>query len=471
MGNLFTALNSAGQALQAFQAAIDVTQSNVTNANSPGYANQVAVMQSSDDASGTGQSVGVTEQTVDSRNQYAETAVQQQVSLLGEYQQLQTSLAPLQTVFDVSSSSAIPSALNQLFQSFSNWSTQPNDATAQASVISAAQQTGAAFQQAAAQLATITSSTDASMQSTVAQINQDAAQIQQYNEQVSSVGSSNPGLQAQLYSALQDLSSQADVQVLPGNGETVTVLLGGQTPLVIGNQLNTLQVANDPSSTQNGPPNVEILDSTGADVTNLVTSGSLYGLLTVRNNILPSLGGGGTQVGGLNTLAQSLAATVNNLLAQGSTTSSPPYQAGQPLFTYNPASPGGVAASLSVNSAITPSQLAATDPGPPTVSNGIALQLAGLDSAQGGQINGLGFTQYFGTLSASVGNAANNANTSATAQAQLVTQAENLRQQLSGVSIDEQAINLVQLQSSYQAVSRVVNIVDQLTQSLMNMVQ
>ena len=105
------------------------------------------------------------------------------------------------------------------------------------------------------------------------------------------------------------------------------------------------------------------------------------------------------------------------------------------------------------------------------MSNGIALQLAGLDSAPGGQINGLSFTQYFGTLSASVGNAANNANTSATAQAQLVTQAENLRQQLSGVSIDEQAINLVQLQSSYQAVSRVVNIVDQLTQSLINMVQ
>lgn len=152
MGNLFTALTSAGQALQAFQAAIDVTQSNVTNANSPGYANQVATLQSSDDASGAGLSVGVTEQTTDTRNQYAETAVQQQVSLLGEYQQLQTSLAPLQTVFDVSSSSAIPSALNQLFESFSNWSAQPNDATAQAAVISAAQQTGAAFQQAAAQL-------------------------------------------------------------------------------------------------------------------------------------------------------------------------------------------------------------------------------------------------------------------------------------------------------------------------------
>jgi flagellar hook-associated protein 1 FlgK len=129
-----------------------------------------------------------------------------------------------------------------------------------------------------------------------------------------------------------------------------------------------------------------------------------------------------------------------------------------------------VAASLSLNPAITPSQLAATNPGPPLVSNGIALKLAGLDSAPGGQINGLSFTQYFGSLVTRVGNAVSNATTAATAQAQLVAQAKNLRQQLSGVSIDEQAINLVQLQSSYQAVSKVINIVDQLTQSLMNMV-
>ena len=134
-------------------------------------------------------------------------------------------------------------------------------------------------------------------------------------------------------------------------------------------------------------------------------------------------------------------------------------------------SPANVAASLSVNPAITPSQLAATDPGPPLVSNGIALKLASLDSVTGGQINGLSFTQYFGSLVSRVGNAASDANTSASAQAQLVTQAKSLRQQISGVSMDEEAVNLVQLQSSYQAVSKVVNIVDQLTQTLMNMVQ
>jgi len=390
---------------------------------------------------------------------------------LGEYQQLQASLTPLQTAFDVSSSSAIPSALNQLFQSFSNWSAQPNDATAQANVISAAQQTAAAFQQTAAQLTTIRSATEATMRSTVAQINQDAAQIQAYNVAVSKEGGSNASLDSQLYSALEDLSSLTDVQVIPGNGSTVTVLLGGQTPLVIGEQMNALQVQSNTSAGGNSPPNVSIVDSTNKDVTSLVTSGSLYGLLTVRNSLIPSLAGGGQQVGDLNTLAKGLADAVNNVLAQGSTTSTPPYQAGAPMFTYNSTSPTGVAASLSVNPALTPGQLAAADPGPPVVSNGTALKLAGLDNATGGQINGLSFTQYFSTLVSRVGTAASNANTAASAQAQLVTQAKNLRQQISGVSIDDEAVNLIQLQSSYQAVSKVVTIVDQLTQTLMNMVQ
>ena len=470
MGNLFTALTSAGQSLVAYEQALDVTQGNVTNANTPGYVEQLPILQSIDSATNNGQSAGVTEQTQDTRSQFAETAVQQQTSLLGEYQQLQSSLAPLQNVFDVSSSSAIPSALNQLFQSFSNWSTQPTDGTAQSAVINAAQQTATAFQQAAAQLASIRSSTRATLQSTVAQINADAAKIQNYNSRVASGDTSDSALQAQLYSTLDDLSSLVDVQVIPGNGGSVTVLVGGQTPLVIGTQVNALQVAND-ASTGNGPPNVAILDNAGKDVTGQITSGSLNGLLTVLNTVLPSLAGGGGQVGDLNTLAQSLADTVNNVLAQGSTTATPPYQSGLPLFTYNSSSPSTVAATLSVNSAITPSQLAAVDPGPPPVSNGTALKLAGLDSAPGGQINGLGFTQYFGSLVAQVGNLANAANTNATAQAQVVTQAQNLRQQLSGVSLDEEAIRLVQLQGSYQAVSKVVTVIDELTQSLLSMVQ
>jgi flagellar hook-associated protein 1 FlgK len=470
MGSLFSALSSAANALQAFQRAVDVTQNNVTNVNSPGYAKQVPIFESLNFGSGNSLSGGVVEHTQDGRNPYADSAVRQQLSQQGAYQQLQTSLMPLQNVFDVSSNSAIPSALNQLFQSFSQWSTQPTNPIYQTGVINAAQQTATAFQQASAQLSTIRGATDQSLQSTVAQINQDTARIHDYNVKVAQQGGPDPGSQALLESTLEDLSSLANVQTLTGVGGTVTVLLGGQTPLVIGTQVNTLQVQSDPSNALNGPPNAIIVDSSGTDVTGHVTSGSLSALLTVRNSVIPSLGGGGQQVGSLNTLAQGLADAVNNVLAQGSTTATPPYQTGVPMFTYTGA-PTGVAGSLSVNPALTPSQLAATDPGPPPVSNGIALQLAGLDSANSAQINGLNFTQFFGTLTAQVGNAVNNATTSATTQAKLVAHAKSLQQQLSGVDINEEAIRLVQLQSSYQAASKVVTVIDALTQTLMKMVQ
>ena len=447
-----------------------MTQNNVANANSPGYAKQVPTFQSQDFQTTGGVSGGVREQTQDTRSEFADNAVQQQLSLLGQFQQLQTSLAPLQTVLDVSSNSAIPTALNNLFQSFSQWSAHPSDTTSQSLVISAAQQAGSAFQQTAAQLNNIRSATDKDLQSTVDQINQDALQIQDYNQSVARDSTPDAGRDARLHATLEDLSSLADIQVMPGNGATVTVLLGGQTPLVIGAQINTLHVQDASSVNPVGPPDKTIVDSTGRDVSAQVTSGSLYGLLTVRNNLIPSLAGGGQQAGDLNTLAQGLADTVNNLLAQGSTTLTPPYQAGSALFSYDPSSPSGVAASLGVNPNLLPGQLAGIDPGPPLVSNGIALRLAGLDSDPNGQINGLSFTQFFSTLASRVGNAAQSADTSVAAQTQLVAQAKTLRQQLSGVSMDEEAIRLIQLQSSYQAASKVVTIVDQLMQSLIDMV-
>ena len=471
MGNLFSALNSASQSLQAFERAIEVTQNNVANANSPGYAAQTPQLISEDFLSDTkSNSGGVREVTQDTRNPYADTAVQQQLSLAGMYQQLQTTLAPLQNVFDVSSSSAIPSALNQLFQSFSAWASQPNNVNYQNSVIEAAQQTATAFQQSAVQLNQIQTSTTNDVQSTVAQINQDAAQIQALNQQIARNSSPDAGVEAQMESALENLSGLANIQVIKGIGNTVTVLLGGQTALVEGTQMSPIQAVNDLASNSGNPgaaPNIAIQDASGNDITSEITGGSLAGLLSVRNQLLPSLIGGGPQVGGLNTLAQGLADSVNNILTQAATPSGQP---GTALFTYNASAPAGIAGSLNVTAGITGSQLAPATTGANAVANGAALTLAGLDSTNPGPINGQGFTQYFASLTAAVGNAVNNANNQASAQASLVAQAKSLQQQTSGVSLDEEAIRLVQLQSSYQAASKVVTVINEMTQSLLNMV-
>ena len=45
MGGLFGALANSLSAIEAFQNALDVTQNNVSNATTPGYANQIATFE------------------------------------------------------------------------------------------------------------------------------------------------------------------------------------------------------------------------------------------------------------------------------------------------------------------------------------------------------------------------------------------------------------------------------------------
>src|SRR5258706_16349469 len=46
MGGLFSSLNTSVEALRSLQSALAVTQNNVSNANTPGYARQIALLES-----------------------------------------------------------------------------------------------------------------------------------------------------------------------------------------------------------------------------------------------------------------------------------------------------------------------------------------------------------------------------------------------------------------------------------------
>jgi len=90
----------------------------------------------------------------------------------------------------------------------------------------------------------------------------------------------------------------------------------------------------------------------------------------------------------------------------------------------------------------------------------------GTDSAD--QIDGDTYSQFFGGMASSIGNALNNATGQQTVQQTAVAQAQNLRQQTSGVSLDEEATILVQFQRAYDANSRLISVLDQITLDAIN---
>ena len=166
------------------------------------------------------------------------------------------------------------------------------------------------------------------MQSTVANVNQFATQLAGYNQQIMNGDRNDAGLDAQIHSTLDQLSNDGSISATQQSDGTWTVLLNGQTPLVIEEQayaLSTGTVA--PSATSanpNGPPHLSLLAADGTDITADTTSGQLGSLLNTANTVLPSYLGDGNQAGSLNILAQSFASNVNSLLTSGYQSDGPP---------------------------------------------------------------------------------------------------------------------------------------------------
>jgi flagellar hook-associated protein 1 FlgK len=453
MSSLLATLQSAGDALGVFENAIGVIQSNTTNASTLGYVARQPNL--------TTDSLGnvATAATTNARNQFAEQAVWQQNQLLGAATQQATNLSYLQSQFNVTGKSGIPKALTGLYAAFSSWSTNADDPTSRSQVLVAAGQVAQAFNEAAGNVQANVAQVNQQLSSVVSQINGLSSKIAAINQQIRSGDRDNPGLQTQLYNDLQQLSNFASISVHTELDGTTTVLMNEQTPLVIGVTPTALQVSYSSST-----GSTSVVNASGQDVTPAAgAGGQLGGLLQIRNQTLPALMGSPNQQGSLNQLAKSIADRVNALLTSGTTGAG---TAGKALFTYNAS---GVAASLAVDPTVQPSDLAAASA---NSANGTAAQLAGLQNPTDplDMINGVNYTDFYSIMASNLGTQASDASQTQSSQTDLLNQAENARAQVSGVSLDAQATQLLQFQQAYAASSKLITVIDQMTRDLLNAV-
>lgn len=469
MSNLLASLQTAGHALDVYQQALDVVQNNITNAGTPGFATQSPKLLALPFNLSGGLIGGVAEKGLESaRDEYAEEEVRRQVESLGRYETQVQGTSSVEQLFNVSGTSGIPADLDQLFQSFSAWSVTPNGPVAQQTVLSSAGQLGDDVRQLSASLTTTAQDIRTQIGSTVEQINQLAATIQQSNVQRLKETSLDPGLDANLHSSLEQLSELADISVVSQADGTVNILLSGGSPLVVGTTQYSLGASVGVLSTAvnpQAPPSAMIHDSQGNDITAQIQGGKLSGLLDVHNRVIASMIGDGNQTGSLNQFAKTLADTINGILQSGTTASG---AAGTALFVYNSSDPTTAAGSLALNSSLTGSDLAAVDA--QGNSNGNALNLAALADSQD-SINGLSLGGFFAGIASFAGQESSSAQSNQQTQQQVVAQTRALRDQTSGVSLDAQAVALLQYQRSYQAGARLLTTINSLGDELMSLIK
>jgi flagellar hook-associated protein 1 FlgK len=453
MGSLFGSLAAAAQSMRVIERSINVTQNNVINSATPGYARQTQVVVANRFNPAQGVPGGVSAgQTLSTRNNFAEEAVRNRQGTLGYSSQKAADLAQVEQTFTIADGTGINGALGDLFSSFSQLTVSPNDVTSRQTVLDRAQTLASSINTASAGIGRSNAGLDSQAKSTVAQINTLAGRIAGLNQVLrGDIGASrDAGLDSQLNNDLEALSKIANFTAIQQQDGSVNVFLGGQTPIVFGDK--QLQVN---ASFSNG--GIQIEDSQGQDITGQIAGGSLGGLLEEKNTLFPDYNNQ------LNSLASSIADRVNTILKGGldGTGAAPTTD----LFTYDASQ--GAARTLRTNP-LTTDRLAAALPGA-AGGNGNALLLSNLSSSK--EINGYSFSEYYGNLAAKVGGDLSGAQMGQQRQQQLLDQSNAIREQVSGVNLNEEAAHLVELQRNYQASAKLLSVLNDLTDTVMGLIK
>ena len=454
MSSLFGALSIAVRSLLAQEGALDTTANNISNVNTPGYSRQLPILTEAPPLD-TGQisiGNGVEFDGVQSvRDNILELRIDQETQQQNQLQTYVNSMNQVQSLFNETEGGGLSDALNKFFNSFQQLADNPTDAPTRQAVISAGQDLASAFQQTGQQLSSIQQGVDQTVGQTVGEINSDTAQLASLNQQIASLqGNSEQAglLEDQQYSVLNSLSQLVDVAVTHANNGGLTITTTNGVPLVAGGQSFSLSTETDPST------GFQSVFSQGADVTSRFAGGQLAGLLEARDQSIPSI------ISNLDDLAAGIINTVNEQNQKGYDLSGA--KGGnffQPVVQPSPQSNAGAAENMAV--AITdPAKIAASSDGTQG-DNANALALANIQNQS--IVDGETATDFYSNLVSTVGNDVSGATDEQEAVGLVLTQLQNQRSDISGVSLDEEAANLIQYQRAYEAAAEVVAAINTIT--------
>lgn len=470
MSGTFSSFNTALTGLRYQQVQLDIASTNVTNATTDGYVRRrvvgetagaagVPALWSRSDQVGSGVKVTGVDRMVDplldirARTEHGKQAWLDQQSAV---------LARVETGIAEPGDSGVSAAIAGFKSSLHDLANAPDSDPARGQVLATAQTLANAFQLQARQLDTEAGDQRQTLQANVAEVNQVASDLASTNNSILSArlgGNDDPNLldtRDKLALRLAELTG-ATGTVEPDGTMTVTVGSGSpKAELVSGKTAGELQIATGVTAT-GGSDKKSI---TFSIVTNgsAADPGSLGGqagsVADLVDNVLP------TYAGKLGAIAKQFADQLNLQQQAGYDANGNTGAAAKPLFSYDAADPAG-----SITVAITdPADLAASAKSG-TVDGDNALAMADAVDGPSPRINTEGAYQQlvsgFGTQVASTQRLATN-------QQALTTQVDNSREQLAGVSLDEETVSMVQAQRAYEAAARVMTTVDSVLDTLIN---
>jgi flagellar hook-associated protein 1 len=465
MGVNFSVFEIGRRALRASQTGVAVTSHNIANVNTPGFSRQKVQLSAAAPDEGylsTGINIG-TGVSVDgikgSRDQFIATRLQTETATNGRLTAERDTLIPVEVALNESDRGGIGSALKGFFGAFRDLEANPTSTALRASIVEKGNTLASAFHTTRARLVEIQQQSDQDVRATVNTVNDLAEKVAQLNAQIRVAESNNVNssdLVDERSVAINQIAELTGARSTTNSDGSVTLTLGDGKALVYADQASKLTTANTP------PDGLATVSIDGQVA--VVSDGKLRGLQNAITGI-------GDQIQTLDNLAASIAGRVNAVHSSGADLNG---NAGGAFFATPVSGPVtaenfDVAAALKTDSRRVVASASGVGGGDGSIARNVAELLSDTTSVVGSTTGS--YTNIFAALVSDAGAAVKAADDELITQSAILAQTQAQRDSISGVSLDEEAINLLQYQKAYEAAARFLRVADEMTQTILQLGQ
>ncbi len=453
MSGIRNTLEIARSALVSSQMALDVTGNNIANANTEGYSRRRAVMKSEYQRTaqnfviGKGVIVSRIERT---RDQYIESQLRTQQQSLSYWETMQTKYARLEDIFTEPSETGLGEMMSRFFDSWQGLATDPQSFTARNDVLQKANSLAAKFRSTTKHISDLKDEIRSEFNKQLEKFNSLAEQLAEINIQLPLSQEQAADLLDRRDNLLMQMNKIVNVQTMENEYGQVTISLGGKVLLENSKVIKVVEgSADEPLNTIHWEDNSRASKA---------SNGQLAALATFHDETLQDYSDQ------LDELATSLVEKVNELHKTGYG-----LEGSTNVNFFDPSTTGAADIRVSSEVADNAEKIAASEDG--NGGNGeIARKIAQLVNDSTVVNNSFSFHDYYGATIARLGNDVQDTTVKRDGQKMLVNQARTHQEAVSGVSLDEEMTNLIQFQRAYQAAAKLINVVDEMMDTILRMV-
>lgn len=472
MPSLFHTLNIGSEALYATRQGVDTTGHNIANAQTPGYSRQRLNLTQRTPLDVRNLIIGngvLTQNITRAHDKFIEKQMNLANHQVGQSRAFHDSLKSVEAIFAPELEGSVSDEISNFFNSIQDLSSFPEDFTVRTSVFENAKSLCNAFKRVDGSLRDVRSGIDSQLVHMTESLTHNLKEIAALNVNIQSfeMGREETAndLRDQRDRLLREVSEKIDCHYFVDKFGMVVIRGPKEVTLVEGANASTIDIRREDSN--DGMMDIVCTDWEGLTTRSIgedIKGGELSGILKVRDEEIPNA------LAWNNQLASELAESFNQIHRQGFGVRDFNRQLGRDFFKLS-ADPSAVAAELDLNDVIYES-VDAISTGSSALAPGdnvIANQLASLKENKILNDKQANFQEYYSNFIGSLGITVKRAEDAHQANELVVEDLSRRRESITGVSLDEEATNLLKWQTCFAANSKVITTVDEMLDTVLSL--